>query len=86
MRPGAPGDCCGLDAGPGTQHPLATLPSITSPPVLCVFLRLLGEQMRRVAFRRLSDSCSDKFSLPSLRFHVLIVNADTKKCLPKAQA
>ena len=86
MRPGAPGDCCGLDAGPGTQHPLDTLPSIKSTPVLCVFLRLLGEQMRRVAFRRLSDSSSDKFSLPSLRFHVLIVNADTKKCLPKAQA
>ena len=86
MRPGAPGDSCGLDPGPGTHHPLTTLPSITSPPVLRVFLRLLGEQMRRVAFRRLSDSCSNKSSLPSLPFHVLIVTADTKKCLPKARA
>lgn len=44
---------------------LTSLPSVTATPVLGVFLRFLGKQMQRVAFRRLSDSCT----LTSPPFH-----------------
>lgn len=46
MRLGAPGDSCGLDSRPPSIiTPLTlTLPSVTLPPVLHVFLRFLGKK------------------------------------------
>lgn len=89
MQSGAPGDSCGLDSRPPSIITPLTLtpPSVTLPPVLCVFLRFLGgKNAVSGVLESLRFPHRAKAPLPALPFKELIVNADTKKCLQKASA
>lgn len=72
---------------PSISTPLTlTLPSVTLPPVLCVFLRFLGEDEVSGVLESLWFPHRVEALLPALPFKELIVNADTKKSLQKTQA